>query len=946
MRDIAASDTVELLQHLHETLAVHFGNLRDSRYQLGISAPVFALEHDLSHDDLALLKEAVREAIRRCHLAHYQASWLPFVVYAAEMGYGYAGEEYWTTFSSLTPRWTSNERSTIRDWFMRFHQQFRGARPAGAWANQFTIIAWPITHAVLPTYLQRHLAHLLFEFRGALTSDLLDDPEGLGTRLARRASGYPERFRVFCQNTALVGQVAVALLSGDREPTPYLSPSTLARIVESLSQESRTRHWLKSARGSARLVRGFRSGDRSPAAGEPSKGLPRATDPRLFLRYVNGWAAFAELPDLSALVPSGDEIHTQLRMSRATVDGGGRPIPPSGLLYPGQEVRLARWPRPDEPFLQLERGDAGTNAFLAALCAITKGPWWLFRCHTPGLAVEVRGKFVRPGHHYVLIGSESAVAPRVPWCEEAHLEVSGVKAYEFLVPPQLCDDEEAALLAAGISVVSHVGIRPVGLVASSWDGEGEVEWLAGEPAMLGVRSDLVPNRARVVVGGSPYVFDWAPGEAELLFTLEGLSVGSHQLDVTLLDEADRSLASGTLVATIRDPRVRPEGGAAGEGIRLLATPNRPTMAELWDQRAVVTVDGPLGAEVELNVNLLSGDNEPLAGLRRTVRLPVEEADWRLAAKSIRTDARFTGAYDGAESCVVTVVRDGIGFATLTCERGFQPLRWRFTRNHDGQVLAALVDRTDGGATSLEFYDVEAPLTAVRKDPAEVLIVPPRGGLSIATTGDEVAAAILPTDPNALIRLPPARPIVTARMRTSREVLRLVEGHQRWISAELPADAFAAYQIQTVSDAITRAIGTLIGGNEWAAIERKLTSARDHCDHLEGMVDAVGSSREHRSFASAVARNLYKWLKPEQLLVGFHDVIGPHLAGYGFEGRPSVPRFLLTLAGRPGYVTEWESSEAVLILDRVFKAPVLYRAARFAVLGTRALNDAEDAEWSF
>ena len=162
MSDVASSGTVELLQHFHQRLDVHFSALGAERANLEPSSPVFALEHDLPEEDLELLKGAVRAAISDFHLAGYQPTWLPFVVYAAEMGYGYVGDGYWTTFSSLTPRWTNQERSTIRDWFVRFHNRYGGARPTGAWASHFTIIAWPITHAVLPVYLQRYLAKLLF----------------------------------------------------------------------------------------------------------------------------------------------------------------------------------------------------------------------------------------------------------------------------------------------------------------------------------------------------------------------------------------------------------------------------------------------------------------------------------------------------------------------------------------------------------------------------------------------------------------------------------------------------------------------------------------------------------------------------------------------------------------------------------------------------------------
>ena len=411
MTDVASSTTVELLQYLHEALDTHFTALQGARANLEPSSPVFALEHDLSAEDLDLLVTTVRAAAGAGIGARHRQWWLPFVVYAAESGYDYSGNEYWRSFEQSTPGWRNDHRYLIKSWFQKFAIEYGGAVPTGAFASSFTIIAWPITHSVLPTYLQRQLAQLLFEFSGALTSDLLADPAALGLRLARRASSYTERFRIFCENATLVGQVAAALLSGKGERTPYLLPSTLERIVGDLSKEQQARHWLRSAQQSASRARGFRSTGAAGQATARSKTQARATDPRLWLRFEAGWNAYAELPDMTPLGAGLPEVYDQLRTARGLINGGVRHIPPSGLLYPGQEVRFARWPRPDQPFLQLDRGDEHTNRILADQCVISQGPWWLFRRQGSGLAVEVKGKFVRPAHRYVLVGAGSVVAP-------------------------------------------------------------------------------------------------------------------------------------------------------------------------------------------------------------------------------------------------------------------------------------------------------------------------------------------------------------------------------------------------------------------------------------------------------------------------------------------------------------------------------------------------------
>lgn len=946
MSDVASSTTLELLQYLHESLDTHFSAMREARTSLEPSSPVFALEHDLSEEDLELLMTTVRATVASGLGARHRQWWLPFVVYAAESGYAYVGGEYWRSFETQTPGWRSEHRSLIRSWFAKFAIEYSGAVPTGAFASFYTIIAWPITHAVLPIYLQRHLAQLLYEFSGALTSELLDDPAALGLRLARRASTYTERFRIFCENTTLVGQVAAALLSGKDEPTPYLLSSTLERIVADLSKEQQARHWLRSAQQSAHRARGFRPTSADGRSTTKARAQRRATDPRLLLRLEDGWNAYAELSDMTPLSASLPDIFGLLRVSRGLVTGANRHIPPSGLLYPGQEVRFAKWPRSDEQFLRLDRADDHTNRILADQCVMSPGPWWLFRRQGTGLAVEVKGKFVRPGHRYVLVGAGSVVAPSVAWCTEVSISAEGARAYELAVPEQLSETEAALLTASGVAVVSHVAIRPVGIVASSWDGEGDVEWLAGEHAILGIRSDQAPKRCRLTIDGVVYFLDWAPDEIELVLSLQGLAVGSHVASVCLLGEDDRQLAAGSIVITIRDPQIRPEGASIGEGIRLLVSPARPSLSELWDERALLSIDGPTGADAEIEVILRGEDGLPVAELKRSIHLPLDEDAWTALAKGIRKDQRFSDAYDEAESCVVSVVRDGIGFATLTCERGFRPLRWRFARDHHGHVVAHLVDRTDGGSTVVEYYDVEVPLVAVAKPADAEIHASPRGGLVVARSGDSMTSVILPTDPNALLRLPAARPAVSSSSRSPKEVRRLIGAHARWIQAELPADAFAVYQQQLVGDAIARTIGILIGGSHWAGIERKLAYAHDAADHLEEMQGAVGISTAHNKLASSIAYSLYKWLTPGSLLEGFDAAITPHLEAGGLGDRPAVARFLLMLAGRPGHLSEWKDDEAAFLLERILQTPVLYRAARFAVLGTRALNDADGVERSF
>jgi len=725
--------------------------------------------------------------------------------------------------------------------------------------------------------------------------------------------------------------------------------STLDRLLEGLSRERQSRRWLESARHAASGVRAI--GSKRSASGGDSKPkqerLPTATDPRLFLRYLDGaWNAYAELPNMTLLSERLPDVYDELRTLRGKVIGGRRPVPSGGLVYGGQEIRFESWPDPSKPFVQLERGTETVNAILADQCVMTSGPWWLYRRQGSGMAIEVKGRFLRPGHRYILVGKDGQPPPAVAWSAPVSLQVSGAGAYQLEVPHQLTDADASLLVACGLSVLSTVAIRPVGIVASAWDGEGSVEWLAGEPAIIGIRSELVPARCRVTIDGESYFVSWPDGQSELILSLDGLEVGSHEMGVVLFGTDDQKPTSESLAITIRDPQVRPENATVGEGIRLLASPARPTLAELWDERARVTIDGPPEAEVDLVVTLRESEYVALTVINRKVELPIGDEAWVDCAKSFRADPLFKDAYDQADSCVLAVRREGVGMASLTCEHGFQALRWRFSKLRDGSRTATLHDRTDGDNTHVDLFAVNAPLDPIPYKPGATVTLPPQGGLLRACSEKAAAISVAPTNPTAVVALGRVQPHIPYGDKSVAGIMKLVDAHRLWATAQLPPDPFAVHQQQLTVEAIARANVMLICGSHWATLERKLERAEDPADYLEEMKDAIGISRAHKALGVEIGQNLYHWLQPEALLPGFDTVIASMLTETGVKKQPSAARFLLILAGRPGYVTEWPASDRKYLLERIVSSPVLLRAARFAVLGTRILNDLESAAGGF
>jgi hypothetical protein len=212
----------------------------------------------------------------------------------------------------------------------------------------------------------------------------------------------------------------------------------------------------------------------------------------------------------------------------------------------------------------------------------------------------------------------------------------------------------------------------------------------------------------------------------------------------------------------------------------------------------------------------------------------------------------------------------------------------------------------------------------------------------ATAGDAEQSIVLPTQPNEVMRAGLIRPRVPAGQKDPQEIVRLAEGYRMWDEAELPADPFAHNLRVRVLDAITRETVSLIGGTYWGGAEHRLIDADNLSDHIDDLQKAVGKELRHRALAAKIARHLWEWSTQRGRLAGFTEVITPELGYRGLAGVATAPKFLLLLASRPGLILDWDPAEREKILNAVVTSPVLVRAARFAVLGSQAFIDADEA----
>ena len=410
-----------ILNDWQQKLGSHFSQLHECRLNQPSANPIlYALEHGLNEGDVTELRQQIHEWLKFSGPAHRH--FLAWAVYSAEIGYQYSGDEYWTTFCRLTPGWqdSQNSRDHIRSAFEEFHRKFNATQPQGPWAKKFTIICWPITHAILPKDFQRELAYVLYELRSSFTPQLLHNPELLGQRIEGAASSSGARFREFSENHVLVGQIATALLltEEDKEKALIL-PSTLDRIAEDLDQNQRSKDWLGDARRRADQIR-IRGLSRSSddqtellsATGSILTPLQKeilelGLEPKLFLRRTgpDTWTVQLELPDLTSLIQRFPGVRGVVAGQRCNIAGTkGTPLPRGALLYGRQVVAFTRWPSSEELLINFEGLDPDLKYLLTMECLLRPGPRWLFKLSADGaMAAHVKTGIVQPGSSYILI---------------------------------------------------------------------------------------------------------------------------------------------------------------------------------------------------------------------------------------------------------------------------------------------------------------------------------------------------------------------------------------------------------------------------------------------------------------------------------------------------------------------------------------------------------------
>jgi hypothetical protein len=946
------------LAHWQERLESHFRELSASRRRVAPDRRIFGLEHGLDPSEVQALATAVRGHIAVSPPSREHA--LAWIVYAAEIGYRYSGDEYWQTFEQETPGWTINgDRYWIRGRYRWFQKEFCGVVPSGKWAEHFSIICWPITHAILPRDLQRQLARILYELRHSFSAELLESPSTLGDLIAARSWNATPRFQNLAQETHLVGQIAAALLlQGECGTDNLIHPATLRRIGEDLDRERRAREWLRGARRFAKeraQVRGLAFGRSTTPSHVSHLEEARAEiaalgiEPRLVLRPKDqtgvSWEVLIEIPNLSHLLFRFPKTRDILTGSRCVVAGtSGRPLARGRCLHGPQRVMLSRWPSADEVLLQFEQTDSQLEYLLRAECLLRPGPTWLFRIASDGLGYECRSLRVRPGERYIIVTTGDP--PRLNGhSKPIDLQCEKVHAAILELPQALTRDWEETLRCLGLGQAKTIEVWPAGLAAVVWDGEGYGEWLVSERACLAIRTDHPIDALVVSMGGSTglslELTSIVPGEP-IFVELPQLPVGLHKVHVCARTGPETEVAPiGDLDVVMRIREARPWSAAVSPHGPLVVQmdPGAPTLEQVWEGRVEVTLRGPAGRNVKCRASFFERDGDASTVKKQLppIRLPVTADGWRAHfEKHFRRTRDAENSYDTTRVCELEFAADELGAFTVRCEREFTPLRWAVRRRDHGYAVRLLDDSGDEAKPEVTRVAFEAPCVEEKIGLISEYDVPASGGMYVARMHVFTAAIIVPPVLRGLADLR-CVPCVDGGTRSTESILRALEIARLWGRARLPGDFLSATRKREVLLALVRHVFRLLCGENWA---REETITHDRDDGGARLKEAISRRPEEVGIGVVLAHDC------ADLTAATCEERVRRLTSLATRFRllPSAPtvsevnacwlsELALRLASAPADIESWAGERLRTGLTHLLEVPTLARAARFLVLTT-------------
>lgn len=933
-----------------EYLAEHFSKLSEDRASIAPNHPVFALEHGLDEYQLSNLCSEVRESV-----SDLRASWrypLPWAVYATEIGYVFAGDQYWHTFENNTPEWRERgDRQWIRACLEIFKAKFNGVAPSGSWAGHRSIISWPITNAVLPCDLQRAFARLLYDLRYKLAVVGLDSPERLGEIIAGNSWNTTSRFRQFAEQPLLLGQIAAALLKEPSAVHSLVHPLTLARISEDLGRESDAKTWLWGARESVtqQISYSNRIADDRRATGQERYESELHTyinqiAPKLRLRSEGkgAWAVQLELPNYIRLEGLTREQRDLLANSQCRALGSSMPVARGKLLLDGQVADLAEWPWVNGPLLQCQQPSELDKLFQAT-AFLRPASSRVFKVMGSGFAQELKNPIVRPGNQYIFVFPIAAQLPDYKHFEPLALNCTNATAMLLNVPDVVSPELSDILTSLHVDQIATVQLWPIGLTPSKWDGEGSVECLTTDQFCFAVKADHELENLAIHFGSDSLQFSGPFNTSPIYIQLPQLAEGRYLIRVFSALYGQEGVDRAVMELSVREPRTwnPPIGSESALAIRIY--PPIPDIIDFWNGRIEFEASGPRSRKLKSEVRLCDRNGRNLLNPKSLppLALPATIASWQPHFdKHFKSNDDAQSAVDFAHTCHVRFWTDDLGSFQFVAEREFAPIRWGLNAASDGYLLQLIDDSDLKTSHDIFRFDLNKPALKHQLSTSEIdrlSAEPAQPGLYIAECGSECIRILIP---------PPVRTFqdfltdhqIDLMPRNSTELLSLLSIVEHWSSARIVKSSVSLAIRRKAILSILQEMFRVIAGDRWGAFERRF--GENEGDLLKSATPYLRATEELPLATEilGVAPNLLE-LRSEERVEPILDLtkrfvrLEPN-SHKQHNDSPSLHwhcEFALRLASGYGPLNSWAADEVNSGIEFLLKSPGMARAARLAVM---------------
>lgn len=931
------------IDNLRDQVERHFESLAHIRKNSDL--PVFAIEHGLSNEDLDQIKSVLKSQCKGGILQ--PTDWLLWVIYATEVGYNYSGDEYWHSFEDKTPGWELHHRRKIKTWFRKFQKLYNGVEPSGLWAEHFTIIAWPITHAILPVYMQFQFARALYDLRFRLATMATLDPEKIGQLIAVNAHIPTTRFREFLEQEKLIGQIILAILGKElSEFNQPIYPNTLQRIVADLDRVNSSRKWLiETRRVVSDRFKGIGTGPwPRPNPGESGPGQVNTSHlsvrPKLMLRHSGSgnWSVLLDVPSFRSISTLNLEVRSHLERTRCRLNGGNDMKPKGWLLSGNRKGILQSWPDDTEPLIQLEHSNSVIDHLLESECRLSSGPIWLFRTNTDGTAREITGRTVRPGCDYIIVTTGELPEP-YEGMSTCNLNCSGVNSFRYTVPDHVSSDMTSWLDKIGLQVARTIQVWPAGLPGRGWDGEGSSEWLTTESPCLGISHDHPVDAYTINLNNGPEVHvPTDDAEGPLFIRLAPLPVGNYNLIVkahrnpSLENVATSPPAKGFAKLTVREPEPWTPGIASHPGLIITIDPDETDLDAFWKNDTRLSVIGPKDYTATLKLKLESKKNPNIfsGNVSTDTDLPITPEKWYSDFDQFLNQKNVDTHYLEASTCTLTIDGGTLGNREYIFEHVSRPLRW-VVRRVRKNIFIRLVDDTDleGIEPIVYRYNLELPTEKLSLTYDEVLsgiMVEPPGSLFIAEhAGYSDTIGISTIQAGTGFQGLGFHPHFEQLSRSTHALVNVLKLLENWKRARL-SGAMIAMRHGKIIDGLHDALYKSICGPNWAETEVHYKNNPDSSQSLENLKSRV--DRNSTVFVNALFEDIPGIVdNPIQRMSLFSQIATSH--NHGLNSKHC--EFSFRLATEPHILIDLYAEEIEGLLSHILDNPSILRGARLVQL---------------